>query len=118
MKRKNFFEFPRFPINEKYGKLDRFKTLLKTLPLKYQKILPEEKYINDTTNPPKVSVKFFKDLYQIKLINCFSNEKDKWRKSKTTIVDNTLKVKLDGKFTTERGRINCSLQEKMDFIDG
>ena len=112
---KNFFEFPRFPINEKYGKLDRFKTLLKTLPLKYQKILPEEKYINNKTNPPEVSVKFFEDLYQIKLINCFSNEEDKWRKSKTTIVDNTLKVKLDGKFTTERGRINCSLQEKNGF---
>ena len=112
---KNFFELPRFPINEKYGKLDRFKTLLKTLPLKYQKILPEEKYINNKTNPPEVSVKFFEDLYQIKLINCFSNEKDKWRKSKTTIIDNTLKVKLDGKFTTERGRINCSLQEKNGF---
>ena len=29
---KDFFELPRFPINEKYGNIDRFKTLVKTLP--------------------------------------------------------------------------------------
>ena len=32
-------------INEKYGKLDRFKTLMKTLPAKYKKITPNDKYL-------------------------------------------------------------------------
>ena len=31
---KDLFELPRFPINEKYGELKRFNTLMKTLPLK------------------------------------------------------------------------------------
>ena len=35
---KDLWELPRFPINEKYGKLERFKTLMKTLPLKYKKL--------------------------------------------------------------------------------
>ena len=29
---KDFLELPRFPINEKYGKLERFKSILQTLP--------------------------------------------------------------------------------------
>ena len=42
---KDFFELPRFPINEKYGELKRFSTLMKTLPFKYKNIKPEDKYL-------------------------------------------------------------------------
>ena len=42
---KDFWELPRFPINEKYGKIERFKTLTKTLPLKYENIYPEQRYL-------------------------------------------------------------------------
>ena len=51
---KDFWELPRFPINEKYGKLDRFKTLMKTLPFKYKKsITPNERYLLQADNPPE-----------------------------------------------------------------
>ena len=45
---KDLFELPRFPINEKYGEINRFKTLMKTLPFKYKKITPEDKYLLKT----------------------------------------------------------------------
>ena len=77
---KDFFELPRFPINEKYGDLKRFKTLVKTLPLKYEYILPKEKYLALSNNPPKVEVKFFEDVKNINLINCYSNEGNTWKK--------------------------------------
>ena len=35
---KDLLELPRFPINEKYGEIKRFKTLKKTLPFKYKKL--------------------------------------------------------------------------------
>jgi len=109
---KDFFELPRFPINEKYGEIKRFKTLLNTLPLKFKKILPEEKYIKESNNPPEVIVEFFDDIKNIQLINCYSNEEDKWRKSKINLLNHyKMKIELQGKFTTERGRINCSLRE-------
>ncbi len=113
---KDNLEYPRFPINEKYGKLDRFSTILKTIPLKYEYIEPQEMYINKNQNPPKVKIKFL-DIYKnINAINCFSNEQDKWRNSKISFKDkNLLEVNLDGKFTTERGRINCSLREGKFF---
>ena len=48
----------------------------------------------------------------LKNISCYSNEQNQWRKSKLAFYKkNELKIILDGKFTTERGRINCSLRE-------
>jgi len=113
---KNLFEMPRFPINEKYGEKERFKTILKTLPFPYKSIKPQERYISDKNNPPKVSIQFYDNLKNLNNINCFSNEKDKWRNSKIKFDSKSnLNVILEGKFTTERGRINCSLRENNGF---
>ena len=92
---KDFLELPRFPINEKYGEIKRFKTLLNTLPLKYKNILPEEKYIDEKNNPPKVIVEFFDDIKNLKLINCYSNEENKWRKSEINFINNS-KIAING----------------------
>jgi poly-beta-1,6-N-acetyl-D-glucosamine N-deacetylase len=109
---KDFFELPRFPINETYGELKRFETILKTIPLKFKSIIPEEKYIQDANNPPEIIVKFFKDSKNLDLLNCYSNELNSWKKSKLEFLNNNrIKIELIGKFTTERGRVNCSLRE-------
>ena len=109
---KDFYELPRFPINETYGELKRFETILKTIPFKFKSIKPEEKYIKDGNNPPEIVVQFFEDSRNIKLLNCYSNELNSWRKSELEFLNNyKVKIKLVGKFTTERGRVNCSLRE-------
>ena len=111
-KSKNKLELPRVPINEKYGEEKRFKTLLNTIPFPYQNINPEEKYLQPRDNPPDVKVTFFEDGPNIKNITCYSNEENNWRKSKIKFVSKKeMKIILDGKFVTERGRINCSLRE-------
>ena len=39
-------------------------------------------------------------------------KKDKWRNSNINFISqNEIEILLDGKFVTERGRINCSLRE-------
>ena len=111
-KTKDFYELPRFPINEAYGELKRFETILKTIPLKVKSIMPEEKYIQDSNNPPEVIIEFFKDQKNINLLNCYSNELNSWRKSEIEFLDTyKIKINLIGKFTSERGRVNCSLRE-------
>ncbi len=110
---KDFYELPRFPINETYGELKRFETILKTIPFKFKSIEPAEKYIKDRNNPPEIIVEFFEDSKNIKFLNCYSNELNSWRKSELEFLNEyKLKIKLIGKFTTERGRVNCSLREK------
>ena len=108
---KNKYELPRFPINEKYGDLKRFKFLIKLYPLEYKKILPNEKFITTENNPPLLTVEFFKDQKNIKNINCFSNEGNKWKKSILSFNDNMLFIKFREKFTFRRGRVNCSLND-------
>ena len=107
---KDLLELPRFPINEKYGEIKRFKTILRTLPFPYEKITPENRYLLDQNNPPDVKIKFFKDLINVKKINCYSNEGNIWRKSDIKFInENELIILLKDKFKSERGRINCSL---------
>ena len=113
---KDFFELPRFPINEKYGDIKRFELLLNTIPLKYKQITPEEKYINNKTNPPSVTIEFYDNIKNLNLLNCYSNEENLWRKSNIEFLQNyKIKINIDGKFTTERGRINCSLRHETGF---
>ena len=113
---KDLFELPRFPINEKYGDQKRFKTLIKTLPLKYKNIFPKEKYLTTSTNPPKVKIEFLENIKNINEINCYSNEENTWRKSEIKFLENqTIEINLKGKFIGERGRINCSKREINGF---
>ena len=68
---KDLWELPRFPINEKYGELNRFKTLMKTLPLKYKTILPEDKYLLQSKNPPSIKIFFEENINNLEQINFF-----------------------------------------------
>ena len=55
---------------------------MKTLPLKFKKILPEDRYLLQSKNPPKVNIEFYENIKNLKQLNCFSNEGNKWRNSK------------------------------------
>ena len=80
-------------------------------PLEYKDLVPAEKYLTITNNPPIFSVEFFKDQENIDQINCFSDEGDKWEKSNTNVKDKILTIKFREKFNFRRGRVNCSLND-------
>ena len=110
---KDFLELPRFPINEKYGDLKRFKSIIRTLPLPFENITPENRYLQNNENPPVVKIKFFDNLINFKNINCYSNEGNIWRKSDIKFsAINEITILLKDKFKSERGRINCSIWHK------
>ena len=113
---KDLWELPRFPINEKYGEINRFNTLMKTLPFKYKTVSPQDRYLLQANNPPKIIIEFHNNIKNLEKINCFSNEGNKWRNSKTLFIEkNTLEIEITEKFIGERGRINCSLRESDGF---
>ena len=113
---KDLWELPRYPINEKYGKVERFQTLIKTLPLKYKSIYPEERYLLKSKNPPNVRNEFYPGMKNLSQITCFSNEGNRWRDSKILFIEKlTLEIEILEKFVGERGRINCSLRESGGF---
>ena len=110
-KNKDRYELPRFPINEKYGDLKRFEFLINLYPLQYKILYPDEKYLTNDNNPPKFLVNFFDEQKNITNINCFSDEGDKWEKSKIIFNQNILKLDFREKFNFRRGRVNCSLND-------
>ncbi len=108
---KDKFELPRFPINEKYGDLKRFKSLINYNPLEYKNLKPEEKKINDYENPPKLKIEFFNEQKNIENITCYSNDGGNWKKSNLNFQNKTLTINFEEKFLPRRGRINCSLND-------
>ena len=89
---------------------------MRTLPLKYKKIVPEDRYLIQAKNPPNVVIEFNNNIPNLKAISCFSNEGNKWRNSEIFFKEkNILEIKIVEKFVGERGRINCSLKEKNGF---
>ena len=108
---KNRFELPRFPINEKYGEIKRFKSIINYFPLEYKNLEPREKKLSKENNPPKFKVRFFDDQKNIENINCYSNEGDKWMKSNIKLVEKELTIEFREPFSPRRGRINCSVND-------
>ena len=108
---KDKFELPRFPINEKYGEIERFKSLINYSPLEYKSLKPEEKKLNDKNNPPKLIISFFNEQENINDITCYSNDGGNWKKSNLRFEKHTLTINFNEKFLPRRGRINCSLND-------
>ena len=108
---KDVHELPRFPINEKYGDLERFQFLINLHPLQFKNMKPKEKFLNSKNNPPNFSLEFFEEQKNINNINCFSNEGNTWRKAESYIQNKVLKIKFRDSFLSRRGRINCSLND-------
>ncbi len=108
---KERYELPRFPINEKYGELKRFKSIINYFPLEYKNLYPKNKLLNIQNNPPKFSVEFFKNQKNLDRINCYSNEGNRWEKSKINFNNNKLSISFREPFLPRRGRINCSLND-------
>jgi len=112
---KDKYELARFPINEKYGDLKRFSFLINLFPLEYKNIMPEDKYILQSNNPPKVIIEFFDEQKNLEKVSCFSDEGNNWDKSHLKLVKNKLYIKFKDKFNFRRGRVNCSLNDDLGW---
>ena len=108
---KDKFELPRFPINEKYGDLKRFNSLINYNPLEYKSLKPVEKKLSNKDNPPKLVVEFFDNQENIENINCYSNDGGSWNQPNLVFKKNVLYIDFKSKFLPRRGRINCSLND-------
>ena len=110
-KNKDKFELPRFPINEKYGELNRFKSLINYSPLEYKSLKPEQKKLDKNSNPPTLIVEFFMKQKNFKNINCYSNDGGNWKKSDISFENQSLIINFKKPFIPRRGRVNCSLND-------
>ena len=47
-----------------------------------KKIIPEDKYLLQSKNPPNVKIFFKENINNLEKLHAFSNEGNKWRNSK------------------------------------
>ena len=79
--------------------------MIKLLPIQYKSLLPEDKFLLKSNNPPSMIIEFFNEQKNINSINCFSNEGGDWKKSKLKYFENKIEVLFEEKFIPRRGKL-------------
>jgi peptidoglycan/xylan/chitin deacetylase (PgdA/CDA1 family) len=110
--RKDRFELPRFPINENWGKAERFEMVLNTLPMPYVKFLPTDKRVTEFNNPPQLEIEFVPGLKNLKHIVCTTNDGDNWPTVPLRFVsENRVVLEPINPYQVRTARINCSFAD-------
>jgi peptidoglycan/xylan/chitin deacetylase (PgdA/CDA1 family) len=109
---KDWFELPRFPINENWGKAERFEMVLNTLPMPYLEFLPADKKVSEFKNPPQLEIDFVPGLKNLKNIVCTTNDGDSWPTVplRFTEQDRVIMEPLNP-YRVRTARINCSFAD-------
>ena len=106
--------FPRFSLNENYGKLERFKNILKSRAFNIKEYTPKTILLSKENNPTNLKITFEEDVKQI---NCFDNSGGKWKNTKINYLNNqTIELVFDEPFQKRRGRLNCTMPTKEKLI--
>jgi peptidoglycan/xylan/chitin deacetylase (PgdA/CDA1 family) len=109
---KDKFELPRFPINENWGKMDRFEMVLNTLPMPYVRFLPADKKVSEFNNPPQLEIEFVPGLKNLKHIVCTTNDGDSWPTVPLRFTgENTVVIEPLNPYQVRTARINCSFAD-------
>ena len=110
--RKDRFELPRFPINENWGKADRFEMVLNTLPMPYKEVLPADKKVSEFKNPPQLEIEFVPGLKNLKNIVCTTNDGDSWPTVPIRFITETrIVIEPLNPYKVRTARINCSFAD-------
>ncbi len=100
----DFFLLPRFALNELYGRIDRFKMIINTLPLPVTDFLPRSMMIGATA--PVVGFTVDPSVGPLEGLGCYS-----WDGSTAAIeaINRRVEVRLTNPMPPGRSRLNCTL---------
>ena len=110
----NINYLPRFSLNENYGKMKRFKNILKSRAFNITSYEPKTVLLNKNNNPSSMKLKFNEN---IKGINCFDNSGGKWKNTQINFISNNeIELTFNEAFKKRRGRLNCTMPSKDGLI--
>ncbi len=106
----NFFNLPRFALNERYGDLSRFRLVTGTLPLPVTDVTPADPLITGG-NPPAMGFTIKSgdpELSQsLNRLACYISGSGRARVER--LGDQRIEIRADAPFRTGRTRLNCTL---------
>ena len=102
----NPFNLPRFPMNEKYGNIGRFKTAINSLALSVIDITPLDSLISNE-NPPAMGFTLKNDMPRKNDLSCFLSHAGK---AEVELLGNVrFEVRVKTPFLPGRTRLNCTM---------
>lgn len=99
----DFFNLPRFAINEHYGAIAEFRQRARALPLPVHDLLPADPLV--TVNPPTIA--FTVDEPDLRDLTCFTSESGGI--PVTRLSNNRVEIRLREPMPPGRFRLNCTL---------
>ncbi|MGF1630525.1 MAG: polysaccharide deacetylase family protein [Kiloniellaceae bacterium] len=100
------FALPRFPINEAYGELERFRLVANALPLPVDGVTPTDTALVDPgANPPNFGFTVAASLGSLDALNCFASAGE----PELLRLDQRIELRFAAALPAGRVRINCTL---------
>lgn len=104
----NFYYLPRFPLNEKYGGLARFRLAANALALPVTEVTPADPLIGDD-NPPPYGFTVVSGIGNLERLECFASHEGKATVSR--LGETRIEVRMRTPMPTGRSRVNCTMPE-------
>ncbi|MCF8474386.1 MAG: polysaccharide deacetylase family protein [Emcibacter sp.] len=102
----DIYALPRFPFNEKYSDMARFKLVINAQALPVRDILPISPII--TQNPPNIGFTVDKNLSGLSALSCYLSHMSH-AADITRIGDNRIEVRFTEALPKGRSKINCTM---------
>lgn len=108
--RDNRFYLPRFPLNERYGDMGRFRTAVNALPIPLTDLTPTDMLIRKSTgdpNPPSVGFTVSEAIGNLDQLTCFFSHEG--AAEVTRLGATRVEVRAKTPMPHGRSRLNCTL---------
>ncbi|MEM7223484.1 MAG: polysaccharide deacetylase family protein [Pseudomonadota bacterium] len=100
------FALPRFPINEAYGGLERFRLIANALPLPVEQMVPADPVLGLEDNPPAFGFTVLSEIGNLDRLACYyQGDPLVWNR----LVGRRIEVQVTHALPPGRSRINCTL---------
>jgi len=97
---------PRFPLNEAYGSMERFRLVANALPLPVDGVTPGDLSIATAgDNPPNFGFTVAAPLGNLDALTCFTSAGE----AEVTRLDQRIELRFGGPLPAGRVRVNCTL---------
>lgn len=100
------YALPRFPLNETYGDLNRFRTVVNALPIPVADVTPLDPLLSSENNPPSYGFTVAAGIENLDSMACYAA-------GRTLDVERLgsrrMEVRLATAFAPGRNRVNCTL---------
>ncbi|WP_417459626.1 polysaccharide deacetylase family protein [Kordiimonas sp.] len=102
------YSLPRFPVNERYGEMDRFRLIAGTMALPVSDVVPLEPLLTEDRNPPLFGFTVDDSVRGLSALACYPSHLGKPAEL-LTLEGNRIEVRFKEPFPKGRNRINCTL---------